>query len=125
MRHAAIAFLDARTIRAINQRSRYADALRDVPRDLLPFMPLGFGYTIEHGLVAWSRLDGVGLPHGPTHYPDHLSPYGLFDAGLISESEYDLGSLLAARHRDGASSDSAGDGGSCGASCGGGCGGGD
>ena len=65
-------------------------------------MPLGFNYTIEHGLVAWSRLDEAGLPQGPARYPDRLSPYGMFDAGLISESEYDLGSLLAARHRDGA-----------------------
>lgn len=276
MRHAVIAFIDARTIRAIGKHSRYADALRDVPRDLLSFwrktapagfpgtpvparfyaraleallmffdcasrsawpcglpsraadsvwhawmqmdhdnlnrfcrrhfgrtiphvesgdmdgrmgnalgaclvearkrdfqrpaapslprlftidrelrMPLGFGYTIEHGMVAWSTLDEAGLPHGPIHYPDHLSPNGLFDAGLISESEYDLGSVLAARYRErpadqsggacaasvpdtgaghaAACTDSssagdtgaAGDGGSCGASCGGGCGGGD
>lgn len=223
MRHAVIAFLEARKIRSINKRSRYADALRDVPPDLLPFwrktaphefpgipkqahfyarsleallmffdctsrsgwpcglpsraadsvwhawmqmdhdklkqfcrrhfgrtiphvesgdmegqmgnalaaclvearmldfqrpvapslprlftldrdlrMPLGFNYTIERGLVAWSQLDEVGLPQGPTHYPDHLSPYGMFDAGLISESDYDLGSRLAARHRDNA-----------------------
>ena len=273
MRHAVIAFIDARTIRAIGKRSPYADALRDVPRGLLSFcrktapaefpgipaparfyarsleallmffdcasrserpcglpsraadsiwhawmqmdhdnldrfcrrhfgrmiphvesgdmggqmgnalgaclvearkrdfqrpaapslprlftldrelrIPLGFGYTIEQGLVTWSALDEAGLPHGPTRYPDHLSPYGLFDAGLISESEYDLGSVLAARYRqrpagqsggacaaivpdtgtghaaactDSAGDAGAGDGGSCGASCGGGCGGGD
>jgi hypothetical protein len=274
MRHAVLAFLDARTIRAISQRSRYADAWRDVPRALLPLwrkaapgefpgipfqarfyarsldalltffdcaarsdrpcglpsraadavwhawmqmdrdnleqfcrrhfgrtiphveagdmqgqmgkalgtclvaarkldfqppvapclprlftldrelrMPLGFGYTIEQGRVAWSRLDAAGLPHGPSHHPDHLSPYGLFAAGLVSASEYDLGAMLAARHRDGAAGqpgggcaaimpdsggghaaactdgaggDSAGDGdagGDGGSSCGGGCGG--
>lgn len=117
-------------------------------------MPLGFNYTIEHGLVACSRLDRAGLPSGPAHFPDYLTPYGLFNAGLISEAEYELGTVLARRHRDnpagepgggcggiasttggghaaactdGASSNSAGDagdGGSGGSSCGGDGGGG-
>ena len=65
-------------------------------------MPLGFNYTIEDGVVACSRLDRAGLPSRPTHYPDCLTPCGLFSAGLISEAEYELGAILARRHRNGA-----------------------
>lgn len=270
MRHAVLAILDARTIRAVNRRSRYADALRDVPPALLPFwretapdefpgippyarfyarsleallsffdcasrarrpcglpssaadsvwhawlrldpdglerfcrhhfgrtiphvasgdmagqmggalavclvearkldrqapaaptlprlfaldralrMPLGFGYTLQQGAVAFARLDKAGLPQEPARHVDQLAPYGLFAAGLISEAEYELGSIMAARRRedaaaqpdggcgtlatqaggrsadcadDGAGGDSggaAGDGGSCGGGCGG------
>jgi hypothetical protein len=114
-------------------------------------MPLGFNYTIEHGVVACARLDRAGLPSGLAHYPACLTPRGLLDAGLISEAQYELASPHARRGRarsadqsgggcggiasatgagdaaacaDGASSTGdAGDGGDGGASCGGGCGG--
>lgn len=112
-------------------------------------MPLGFNYTIEHGVVACARLDAAGLPSGPAHYPAHLTRYALFEAGLISEAEFRLGAVQAQRQRDGAADQSGGacggmaldggggDGVGCadgaggdaggdgGSSCGGGCGGGD
>ena len=104
-------------------------------------MPLGFNYTIEHGIVACARLDQAGLPSGPAHYPASLTRHGLFNAGLISQADYELGAVQAQRHRDGSAGhvggacgsiacdggdggdgDAGGDGGS---SCSGGCGGGD
>jgi len=106
-------------------------------------MPLGFNYTIEHGVVACARLDRAGLPSGPAHYPACLTPYALFDAGLIGEAEYALASVHTQRPRerpadqsgggcgslacDSSAGDAAdsGDGGDGGSSCGGGCGGGD
>lgn len=104
-------------------------------------MPLGFNYTIEHGVVACARLDQAGLPSGPAHYPAHLTRYGLFDAGLISEADYKLGAMQVQRHRggsadnaggacasmacDGSAGDGDGGGGDGGSGCGGGCGGGD
>ena len=62
-------------------------------------MPLGFNYTIEHGVVACARLDRAGLPSGPAHYPDSLTRYALFNAGLISAAEYEFGAMPACRHR--------------------------
>jgi len=109
-------------------------------------MPLGFNYTIEHGIVACARLDRAGLPSGPAHYPAALTRHGLFEAGLISQADYELGAVQARRHRDGSDgymggacgssacdgsdggdggAGDAGGGGDGGASCGGGCGGGD
>lgn len=103
-------------------------------------MPFGFNYTIEHGVVACARLDRAGMPSGPAHHPACLTRYGLFNAGLISEAEYELGSVHAQRHRDrsadqsggacgGIACDSsagdAGAGGDGGSSGSGGCGGGD
>ncbi len=102
-------------------------------------MPLGFNYTIEHGLVACARLDAAGLPSGSAHYPEYLTRHALFAAGLISEAEYALGSVHAQRQRDGStdqansgcggipgdsSAADAGGGGDGGSGCGGGGGGG-
>lgn len=63
-------------------------------------MPLGFDYTIEHGLVACARLDAAGLPSGSAHYPEYLTRHALFASSLISESEFALGSVHAQRQRD-------------------------
>lgn len=114
-------------------------------------MPQGFGYKISGGLVAFSGLNGQGLPRGEVFYPDGLTPYGLFQAGLISEADYNAASQLGVAERassnspaggscgsvatdagaaascDGGGGDAGGcDGGSScgGGSCGGGCGGG-
>lgn len=85
-------------------------------------MPLGFDYTIEHGLVACARLDAAGLPSGSAHYPEYLTRHALFAAALISESEFALGSVHAQRQRD-RSGDQAG--GGCGGIAGDGSPGGD
>lgn len=80
--------------------------------DRLIRMPHGFGYTISAGLVAFCPLDDAGLPRGEPSFPDDLTPYGLFKAGLINEVEYHVGIRLAGAYR--------GPGGSTpGASCGG------
>ena len=109
-----------------------------------PGMPHGFGYRIISGLVAWATLDAFGNPGKELSFPDGLTPYGLFQAGLISAAEYDEGARLGGIHalrfegedsfvdHIGADIEAGGDGGggdgaaSCsgGASCGGGCGGG-
>lgn len=107
-------------------------------------MPHGFGYRIVGGLVACSSLDAFGNSGKKLSFPDGLTSYGLFQAGLISAAEYDEGARLSGIHalrfegedsfvdHIGADIEAGGDGGagdgaaSCsgGGSCGGGCGGG-
>ena len=114
-------------------------------------MPRGFGYRIIGGLVAFSILDEFGNPEGKVSYPGELTPYSLYLAGLVSETEYQevvrlasTASLHAAAVASSSSgfiadldgdkacgdgdsvcgdSDSGGDSGG-GSACGGGCGGG-
>ena len=66
--------------------------------DLQLAMPGGFGYRIVSGLVACSALDALGNPSQPVSFPDDLTPYGLFQAGLISAAEYDEGVRLGGIH---------------------------
>ena len=58
-------------------------------------MPYGFGYRIIGGLVACAALDAFGNPEERVSFPKGLSPYGLFQAGLISAAEYDEGVRLS------------------------------
>ena len=68
--------------------------------DTLVQMPHGFGYKIFAGLVAFRTLDAVGQARGEPSFPDDLTPYGLFNAGLISEAEHEAGKRLTGACRD-------------------------
>lgn len=112
--------------------------------DLHVGMPGGFGYRRIGGLIACSVLDEFGNPDGKPHFPDALTPYALYLAGLVSKAEYEQSTMESPCARaDGAGGmigfmgllegesgreegDSVcGDGDSGGSSCGSGCGCGD
>ena len=91
-------------------------------------MPGGFGYKLVGGQVAFSDMDGRGVPRGDVFYPSSLAPVELLMAGVITQRAYDA---YVHRAKSGGSACGVGcgtaacdGGGGCGSSCGGGCGGG-